>query len=69
MGAQLSIFRTFIHQNINDNPALLEKYLRRIKDDKSSFRRKLINKLYYYVGNGIRKIPFNGRFYCISFPT
>lgn len=61
--AQLSIVRTFIYQNINDNPALLEKHLRRIKDDRSSFKRKYVNKLYYYVGNGIRKIPFLKRTY------
>lgn len=60
---QLSILRTFIYQNIKENPALLEKHLRRIKDDKSSLKRKFINKLYYYVGNGIRKIPFLKKLY------
>ena len=42
--SQLNIFRTYIHQDIKNNPSLWEKYLRKSKDKSASLRRRLLNR-------------------------
>ena len=55
---QLTIFRSYVHQNIRKNPALWEKHQRRSMDKSASTKRKLMNKLYLLGGDLIRTIPF-----------
>lgn len=51
---QFTIFRNYINQNIRENPALWENHLRRVSDNSSSFKKRLVNQFYYVLGNSIR---------------
>ncbi|MBI1305682.1 MAG: hypothetical protein GC181_03600 [Bacteroidetes bacterium] len=52
-----SMLRAHVHQNIRKNPALWEKHLWRINSKKNSLPRRLMNKMYFYLGAFLRVFP------------
>lgn len=56
--AQRSMLRSHIHQNIRNNPALWEKHLWRTRSKKNSWKKRMANHLYYYLGAIARLLPF-----------
>ncbi len=61
--SQRIVLRSYIYQNIRNNPALWEKHLRRVKSPKISFRRKLVNHFYLVLGDLTNCLPFLQRVY------
>lgn len=55
---QRGYLRAHVHQSIRKNPALWEKHMRRTRDKSNSWKRRVLNHLYYYFGAIIRVLPF-----------
>ncbi len=53
----LSVFRMHVHQNIKKNPALWEKHLWRTRSKSNTWKRRLLNYLFFYAGALIRVVP------------
>lgn len=65
--AQRTILRSYVHQNIRENPALWEKHQRRVQDKSASFKRRVLNRFYFILGTGLRHItPLKRLYYKIE---